>query len=376
MPGAGDDAPRNNAAQSWVALLGRGREDADGIQDYCAYLGEALARRGIELRPWRLDWQRLGSRGALDRLREESQSWNGRWVLIQYTALAFSSRGFALRALSVLRILRRNGVRCAVVFHDPARQSGSRFRDRIRGSIQEWIIRRLFQLADIGVFPDSLTAVPWLPKNCTKAVSIPIGANIPELPHRRDFTRSENHGGKVVAVFCLSLDAVVSEELEDLFLAAKTARESGAKIRLIFLGRGTEEARVSISARFGALPIEVTILGLLEPECVADVLSAADAMLCVRGRLYPRRGSAVAGIACGLPILAYGGAAEGTPLAEAGVLLVPYRNAVALGQALARVVKDNALADELRCKSASAYKRYFSWDVIADSYEAALRDRD
>jgi hypothetical protein len=55
-------------------------------------------------------------------------------------------------------------------------------------------------------------------------------------------------------------------------------------------------------------------------------------MLCVRGKLFPRRGSALAGIACGLPIIAYAGATEGTPLAEAGIELVPYRDCEVLGR--------------------------------------------
>ena len=95
-------------------------------------------------------------------------------------------------------------------------------------------------------------------------------------------------------------------------------------------------------------------------------------MLCVRGKLYPRRGSAIAGIACGLPIVGYAGKAEGTPLAEAGVILVPYRDRKALGMALARVLGDADLRRELQEKSLRVRGKYFSWDVIAGAYVSSM----
>ena len=98
-------------------------------------------------------------------------------------------------------------------------------------------------------------------------------------------------------------------------------------------------------------------------------------MLCVRGRLHPRRGSAIAGISCGLPIVGYAGAAERTPLAEAGVELVPYGDREALGRALARVLADVNLRKSLQEKSLRAQRKYFSWDVIAAAVVGCLDAR-
>ena len=98
------------------------------------------------------------------------------------------------------------------------------------------------------------------------------------------------------------------------------------------------------------------------------ILDLADVMLCVRGPLYPRRGSALAGIACGLPIVGYAGAAEGTPIAEAGVELVPYGDQDALAAALQRVLVDRALWQQLHRRSLEAYERYFSWELIAAAF--------
>jgi glycosyltransferase involved in cell wall biosynthesis len=360
-------------ADFWVALLGKGQVDADGVEDYCRYLGQALSPRGVSLAVYRLDWERLGWARALAQLRRESRDWHGRWVIVQYTALAFSSRGFPIRALRVLRILRRNGARIAVVFHDPFRHDGRRLRDRVRGEVQDWVIRWIFDMADAGIFPDPLTKIGWLPRGTSKAFSIPIGANIPE-PTTKQNKRDEGNL-KTIVVFCLSLDTMLAEELRDLAISAQVACARGASFRLLFLGRGTEEARGAISTAFSGIPIEFSVLGLLKPDMVAEKLASADAMLCVRGMLYPRRGSAIAGIACGLPILGYAGAADGTAVAEAGVLLVRYRDAAALGEALARLLIEPAFAEELRRRSTVAYKKYFSWDGISEEFLRAMRER-
>lgn len=95
----------------WVVPLGKGREDVDGIRDYCIYLGNVLAQDDITLRPWHLEWRKIGWRRAIEKLRQESEFWKGRWVLVQYTALTFSTPGFPWRALAVIRIVRKNGAR-------------------------------------------------------------------------------------------------------------------------------------------------------------------------------------------------------------------------------------------------------------------------
>jgi glycosyltransferase involved in cell wall biosynthesis len=105
---------------------------------------------------------------------------------------------------------------------------------------------------------------------------------------------------------------------------------------------------------------------------VSLTLSSSDAMLCVRGSLYPRRGSALAGIACGLPIVGYAGAVERTPLAEAGIELVPYGNGEALGTALARVLTDERLHAELQNRNRRVLEKYFCWSEIAKRYIEAL----
>ena len=365
----------DSAGESWFALLGRRDTPVDGVEDYCTYLGQALARRGISLKVERVEWADPGWLNALFQLRRNCVEWRGKWVLLQYTALSWSRRGFPMGALVTLAILRRHGARCAVVFHEPFGLSGPRWIDHIRGAFQNWIVRALFRHADKSIFTAPLHTVTWLPKDSANATFIPIGANIPEPAARPPATADRNGAGKTVAIFCLSEPPNLQNELDDISRAVHAAAKDGANLRVVFLGKGTAEAKYEIENAFDRIPVELSNLGLQDAGEISRVLAESDVMLCVRGVLFPRRGSALAGIACGLPIIGYAGAADGTPLTEAGIELVPYRDSEAMGRALARVLGDGNLHKTLVERSRRAYTEYFSWDFIAGAFIDYLESR-
>lgn len=363
-----------DSQQSWVALLGRRDVPVDGVEDYCNFLGEGLARRGIQLTRVRVDWIDEGWVSALWRLRRESRAWRGQWVLLQYTALGWSRHGFPGWVLIVLRILRRRGMRTAVVFHELCRQGerSPRVIDRIRGGCQDWVIREVYENCETPIFVDPIATISWLPKGDTKSVFVPIGANIPK-PAVRSETLTEKRGAtKTVAIFCLTEPPKQQIEIGDIAFAARCAANRIPQVRVVFLGRGTAEAKEEIERAFSGTAVEVCNLGLVSAAKISETLAGADAMLCVRDRITPRRGSVMAGIACGVPIVGYGGAAEATPLAEAGIEFVPYRDREALGGALTKVLEDSDLRAALRARSLLAQRKYFSWDAIAASLTASL----
>jgi len=352
----------------WIALLGRKDRPVDGVEDYCTFLARALGAKGVELRLARMPWIERGWIGGLHWLAQESGAWRGKWVIVQYTALGWSRRGFPFLALAMLAVLRRSGARVAVVFHESSRQGGARWVDRIRGACQDWVIRNIYRGVTKAIFADPLEKVAWLPKDNAKAAFIPIGANVPETATRMKFSDAGEDKPKTVAVFCLTEPPKQKLELADISFAVQSAVANGSKLRVLFLGRGTEEAREEIARVFSEVPVEVSMLGILGDETVSETLGRSDAMLCVRGEITPRRGSVIAGIACGVPIVGYAGAADGTPLAEAGIEFVPYRDREALGKALSRVLTDQDLQMRLRERNLSVQRKIFSWDVIAASY--------
>jgi glycosyltransferase involved in cell wall biosynthesis len=100
-------------------------------------------------------------------------------------------------------------------------------------------------------------------------------------------------------------------------------------------------------------------------------------MLFVRGHISSRRSSAIAGIACGLPVIAYGGPETAAPITEAGVVLVSPEEEEkdGLGEALVRVLSEREYRTSLAERSRRAYEQYFTWKAIAARYAEALRGK-
>jgi glycosyltransferase involved in cell wall biosynthesis len=357
-----------------VALLGHTNKPTCGVEDYCTFLGRALAQLGIRLDPVRTNWFERGWIRALLELWRKSADWRGGWVLLQYTAGAWSRYGFPFGALGVVTILRLRDVRCAMMFHEPYgwEVPPANWIDRVRGACQDWVIRNLYRYAAAAIFADPLETISWLPKNSQKAAFIPIGGNIPE-PVLHTQLNSKADAVKTVAVFCLSDPPRQQRELDEISHAMRLVSADVPRLRLVLLGRGTTEAQEQIDHAFQGIPMEIANLGIQSADEISRTLAQSDAMLCVRGRLFARRGSALAGIACGVPIIAYAGPAQQTPLAEAGVEFVPYGDRDALGAALARVLTDEKLQAELRSKSRRSQENYFSWNRIASRHVEALR---
>jgi glycosyltransferase involved in cell wall biosynthesis len=360
--------------QTWIALLGRRDMPTDGVEDYCTFLGQALAQCGVELKQVHVLWMQNGWFRSLLQLSRECGEWRERWVLFQYTALAWSRRGFGLGALAALAILRHRGVRCAVVFHEPGRhQTGSSWIGWIRGACQDWVVRRLYRESSKAIFPDPLESITWLPHGATKTVFIPIGGNIPERLERRTSADHGNEAAKTVAVFCLSDPPNVHREIDDISHAARFFTKDGSTLRVIFVGRGTEEAREEIEHVFRGIRSEVVNVGLQCADQVSRILVECDVLLCVRGMLFPRRGSAIAGITCGLPIVAYGGGLNLFPISEAGLILVPYLDRDALAGAVERILKDRKLWQHMHDRSVAAQRNHFSWNHIASTFVESLQ---
>jgi len=357
-----------------VALLGRTNKPTCGVEDYCMFLGKALAKLGVGLESVRVDWAERGWIRAFYRIWRESTPWRGKWVLLQYTAGSWSRYGFPFGAVGVMMILRHRGAFCAVMFHEPYKWEvpALNWIQRLRGACQDWVIRNLYQGAAKAIFADPLETIGWLPRDREKAAFIPIGGNIPKAPAALPPLDSRMGEPKTVAVFCLSDPPRRQQELDDIFYAMQFASSEVPTLRLVLLGRGTEEAKEEIERVFKGTSVRLTNLGIQSAEEVTRALSESDAMLCVRGRLFPRRGSALAGIACGVPIIAYAGPAQQTPLAEAGVEFVPFGDQNALGSALVRVLTDENLQAELRAKNRRSQEKYFSWDIIARRHIEAL----
>ena len=359
--------------RKWIALLGRRDHPTDALEDYCTYLSNALSKRGVCMDILRVPWAEVGWLRALYWLWRESAAWQGKWVLVQCTALSWSRRGFPLGLLAVLQILRQRKCRVGVVYHDGSGYRGARFIDCIRRGVQHQVMRLAYLWADRAVSPVPLEALDWLPVTERQKISvIPVGANIPEgVRDRRQGSKE-----KVVAVFGITGGNNIPKEVADIAFvtheAARRLRSEGKELRLVVVGRGSKEAEAALRQSIDGSSVTLSMLGLLPAEGITQTLSQADALLFVRGHVSGRRTTAIAGIACGLPIVGYAGKETGFPILEAGVMLVPEGDREALAAALTRVLTDEGLWWELHRRSQEAQRRYFSCDAIAERFLEVL----
>lgn len=358
--------------QSVVALLGRADEPTDAIEEYCHFLGDALRLQGLSLAIERVDWRERGWRRALRSLRRRAKGWKGMRVLVQYTALAWSVRGFPGRFLRVLRILKAVGVRIAVVYHDVEPFAGTRWVDRLRRRTQLRAMRGAMDFADAAVFTVPLDKISWLKPPRANAVFIPVGANFPTTGEAVSRKGVWNSGKLSVAVFGITGSGETEKEVQEIADAIRFSSTRVKDLRLVVFGRNSKEAEAQLRKRLDGAAVELQVLGLLSSEDVLRNLSRCDVLLFVRGQISTRRGSAIAGIACGLPVIASEGPETAAPITEAGVAFYSPQKRGDLSAVLLHVLEDEHYRVTLAQRSWMAQQRYFSWTVIAKQYAELL----
>jgi glycosyltransferase involved in cell wall biosynthesis len=215
----------------------------------------------------------------------------------------------------------------------------------------------------------------WLPSDPTRTAYIPVGSNVSEYRVNRMFSAADTPKTKTIAVFSVA-DRTRPQEVHDIVLAIKNVVDRIGSIRLEVFGPGADEARESLERGLERSNIEMTIRGVIPAEEIARTLSAAHVLLCVRGLVTAQRGTAIAGIACGLPVVGYGRPGSDPAIDTAGVRLVPWRDSEELSNELIEVLTDEELWQELHEKNVRALEQYFSWDAVADRYVKLLASKN
>jgi glycosyltransferase involved in cell wall biosynthesis len=366
------------SGQRVIALLGRRDQPTDAVEDYCRLLGEALGERGFTLEIRRVPWDQHGWSASLDALRLQAESWRGVWVLAQYTAMAWSARGFPRRFLQVLGLLRQAGARIAVVFHDAVPFGGTRLIDRLRRSSQARVMRAAVAFSDRAVFTVPPDKLPWLsgaakaPENSSFIV---VGANLPQplLPQDHDLL----HEPPCVAVYSITGGVSGERETENIVTAVRLASEKLGKLRLLVFGRHAEIREEALRQGLAGTQVEVSVEGVVDGDQLVDRFSAADVLLFLRGSISSRRGSAIAGISCGLPVIAMEGPETAPPITDAGIVLLPSGAGAdelgrLAGDALRRILSEPELRGGLVQRSREAHEGFFSWTAIAARFAELL----
>ena len=359
--------------QPLVALLGRRDEPTDAVEEYCNYLGATLRAHDFATKIVRVPWKDSGWSAALHDLNQKARDWDGHWVLLQYTALAWSLRGFPTKVLRVIKVLRNAGARLAVVYHDAEPYPGSRVVDRLRRFVQQYTMRQALRLSDQAILTVPAENLSWISPGQSKVAFIPVGANLPQLVSSAGDSSLRHDQVPTIAVFGVTGGIAGQREVSQITSAVRFAAEKLGDLRLLVFGRHADLAEGALRKGMRDLPVALRVSGVLPEQDVQSLLRSSDVLLFVRGTISSRRSSAIAGIACGLPVIAFAGSETAAPITDAGVVLVPGENKTALGEALVRVLGDRDYHARLAERSRAAYKKHFSWDAIAAHYASLLK---
>jgi glycosyltransferase involved in cell wall biosynthesis len=360
--------------QRCVALFGRGDQPTDALQEYCSFLREALKNHGYDMEMARVDWPTRGWPAALAELRRAAVAWRGVPVFVQYTALAWSERGFPARVLRAMKILRSAGACVGVVFHDVEPYAGTRIVDRFRRHAQLRVMREMLRRADMAIFTVALDHVSWRPDALGNPVFIPVGANFSDAAI--SFEPSDNartsRAGRTIAVYGVTGLKYGRDEIKNIIEAVRDVAKQIPGLRLVILGRNSQETERDFRDGLQATGVELSALGVLPPARVAEELLQADVLLFLRGEISTRRGSAIAGISCGLPVVCFAGLETAPPITEAGLALYSREKLGDLSRVLVGVLSDARVRETLAARSRTAHENYFSWRVIAARYAGVL----
>jgi hypothetical protein len=357
-----------------VALLGRKDQPTDAVEEYCRYLADALKPHDIQMDIRRVPWEIHGWPESLNVLKMMAAQWKNTWVFVQYTALAWSSRGFPAKVLRAMKILRAAGARVAVVFHDVEPYPGTRLIDSMRRFAQARTMRRALAFADLAIFTVAPEKLSWVPSPAPNHTAfIPVGPNLPVSTDSKTLTTQNE--APTIGVFSITGGDSGARETQFILSAVRYAAQRLGKLNLSVFGRHSELRENALKEGLADLPVALTVQGVVEPPAAVQKLKACTLLLFVRGNISSRRSSAIAAIACGLPIIAFSGSETASPVSEAGVVLIPPYEQDLLNEALVRVLSDPTYRAELAARSRSAYNHDFSWTAIARRFAAILENQ-
>ena len=255
-----------------------------------------------------------------------------------------------------------------MVYHDVLPYHGSRTIDKLRRRAQNHAMNEALRSCDLGIFTVPISKIPWIGRKHTRAIFIPVGANLPDPEIAWTIPRREANRLPTIAVFGITGGESGIWEVASISEALQIAAERLGKLRLMVMGRNTNTAEKALKNLMDKQPIEIHALGILPGEEIVKQMAASDVLLFVRGGISSRRGSAIAGIACGLPVVALEGPETGPPITEAGVVFADQKSQRGLGEALLKVLSDEEYRAGLAERSRLAQEKSFSWKAIAARY--------
>ncbi len=360
----------------------RGRV-VDGIRDYSDQLGAELSHKAFQVeqqvhtpRESGEGVQRLPSAllRVLYMMRELRRADRGSVIVLQYSPFCFARWGFApwlpLWFLAVRT--RRNRPALALMVHETHVPMQS-WRWALMGLWQRVQLSALRLTADVvftSIEPWAVTLEAQIPRRPVH--HLPVGSNFPDSRSKRDAVRRQlgvDDRALVVATFGRSHPSWLGE-----YVVAAANAISATGMPLVLLVMGAEAPELA-----GLDPsIAVHAPGYLEAEELGGMLAASDLFLApLIDGVSTRRGTVMAALQHGLPVVGTSGPLTDDVLREVGsaLRLIPVGSAERFANEAMRLAGDPIARTSAGTASRLMYERNFDWPVIADKLLDALPER-
>ncbi|HEY7854999.1 MAG TPA: hypothetical protein VIC32_01030 [Terriglobales bacterium] len=299
----------------WVLLTGEYPPERGGVADYSGQLAAGLRAAGDEVTIWAPGYSLPDhwGRRSFRKLQADMRAGEGggaRW-LIQYVPHAYGKRAMNYRFCRW--VYARRQLHPWVMFHEVAypREAGQGWRLRLLAEVTRRMARQL-QRASARSFISNqrwdLTLEEMAPGTVARQW-LPVPSNLPDTvaAERVAALRHKygNERGAILASFCPHSPFARAH----LTSAAKALLAVDRGRTLLLVGAGSDELRRAIAAAAPKMAAQVHSVGYAMGAEAAEHLAAADLLL----QLYAdgvsgRRGSVMAGLALGRPVLTNEGA--------------------------------------------------------------------
>jgi len=219
--------------------------------------------------------------------------------------------------------------------------------------------------------------VPWVARRMTE---IPIGSNIALAPPGDPAVIRASLGASLHAPLLAHFGLVYpGKGMETLLAALAILRLTHPEARLVAIG-DTREADRAYRSDLEALAVElgvaraVTWTGRRDADEVSRILAVADVFVApFDGGASIRRGSLLAGVAHGLPVVSTSSSVPSSYLRDGdNVALVPPRDPAALAARIAGLLDSPGLRERL-ARGARKLAARMAWSTIAEETRAVYR---
>jgi len=330
----------------------------DAIDEYSRRLIGALRANGSEV---------VYMSNGLSPLR--SRSADPAWVLLQYNAFRYGKWGFAPGLVrDALLLQRRRGVRLSIMIHE-AWVPMTDWRSTLMGIWQRAQLRTLVCLAD-----RVMTSTEALAREIGRgAVHTPIASNITPVPTSRAAARERLDLGDKLTV-ALFGRAHPSRALDYAEAAITALADAHGAQRLAVLNLGADAPPLHVSPE-----VEVRSPGCQTEDELSLGLAASDVMLLpFADGISTRRGTLMAALAHGVPVLGLNGHNTDAVLAQAAdaIVLTPVGDRAAFVRAVVELTRDPARMRATGDAGRRLYESRFGWPVLAGTVASQLDTMD